>query len=434
MVLFEILIILLLILLNGFLVMTELALVAARQARLQARAQKGNRRARAALELARSPDRPLSTIQIGVTLIGILSGAVGGATVGRHVGDFLQNVPLLAPYGQAIGVAIVVILVTYLSLVLGELVPKRLARENSERVIMTMAGPLRFLMAVFWPVVRLLTASTGLVVRLLGRKAVPEPPVTEEEIRILLEQGTEAGVFEEAEQMMLAGVFRLNDRPIGAVATPRTEIDWLDMDDPPEEVIRQVVESAHSRFPVARGDLDHVVGVARGKDILARQVSTSQVDLTAVLGQPLFVPESMVTSRVLELFRKRGRDLALVVDEYGGLHGLVTTRDILEEIVGSLEAASPQARQRQDGSWLVDGMLPIDDFKDLFDLQELPGEEEGNYQTVAGFVLMQLGRIPRPADSFTWNGLRVEVVDMDGNRIDKVLVAPLQEMAHGPGE
>ncbi len=424
MVLLDILIILLLILLNGYLVMAELALVAARQARLQARAEKGNHRAQAALELVRSPDRPLSTIQIGVTLIGILSGAVGGATVGQHLGNLLQRVPFLAPYSQALGVAIVVVLVTYFSLVLGELVPKRLARANPEQVIMAATAPLRFLMTAFWPVVRLLTASMGLVVRLLGRRVEPEPPVTEEEIRVLLEQGTAAGVFEEAERMMLTGVFRLNDRPIGAVATPRTEIAWLDLDDPPEKVVRYVVENPHSRFPVARGDLDHVVGVIRGKSLLARRLAAPAENPLAVLDQPLFVPETMVTSRVLELFRKRKRDLALVMDEYGGLQGLVTTRDILEEIVGPLEQTSPQAVRREDGSWLIDGMLPIDEFKDLLDLPELPGEEEGNYQTVAGFALMQLGRIPRPADFFSWDGLRIEILDMDGNRIDKLLVVP----------
>ncbi len=420
----EVVVIALLILLNGLFALSELALVAARKARLQQRAEKGDRRARAALKLARAPDQFLSTVQVGITLVGILAGAFGGATLAGHLGARLKGVPLLAPYAEAAALILVVMTITYLSLVLGELVPKRLALHNPERAASAVAPLMLALSGAFRPVIRLLSASTGLVIRLLGVRPSAEPPVTEEEIQALLREGTAAGVFSEAERSMLQSVFQLNDLPVGALTTPRTEIDWLDVEDPPEETLRRVQESPHSVFPVARGNLDRVLGLVHAKDLLAHRLATGAVDLQAVLRPAHFIPQTVAISRLIPALRAWATNLVLVVDEYGGLGGLVTTRDILEHIVGSLEPTAPQAVRREDGSWLLDGMLPIGEFKEIFRLGELPGEEEGGYHTLAGFVLMQLGRVPSPADAFEWSGLKLEVVDMDGRRIDKVLVIP----------
>jgi len=281
---------------------------------------------------------------------------------------------------------------------------------------------------VAYPAVHLLGLSTELLLRALGMRPSTEPLVTEEEIRALIEQGTQAGMFEEAEQEMVERVFRLGDRRVSAVMTPRTEIVWLDREASALEIRRTITESAHSRFLVADGSLDNVLGVVHAKDLLAHILGEQVVNLEATLQQPLYVPESMRALKVLELFKQSGTHIALVIDEYGGIQGLVTPNDILEAIVGDLpeagEQVEPLAVQREDGSWLLDGMLPVDEFKDLFDLGELPGEDQGIYQTLAGFVVMQLGRIPAATDYFVWEGLKIEVMDMDGNRVDKVLVTP----------
>lgn len=422
-ILFEILFIIVLVLINGVLAMAEMAVVAAHQARLRLRADAGDARARAALELAESPDRFLATVQVGITLVGILAGAIGGATIAEQIGDSLAPVPWIGPYSIQIGLVVVVVVTTYLSLVLGELVPKRLALQNPERVAALVARPMRLLSRLAAPVVRLLSASTHVVLRLLGVQPSDAPPVTEDELRLLLEQGTEAGVFEESEQQMVEGVFRLGDRRVGALITPRTEVDWLDIEDSPEENLRRVVDSAHSCFPVAQGDLDHTLGVVRSKDLLVACLSGQPIELRQSLREPVFVPETTLASQVLEALRYSAVKIVLVVDEYGGVSGLVTVNDLLEEIVGDLEEDRPRVVQREDRSWLVDGMLDIDELRDYLQIPVLPGEAEGYYETVGGFVLMTLGRVPDPADSFEWSGWRFEVVDMDGNRVDKVLVA-----------
>jgi putative hemolysin len=429
-IMFEALVIFLLIILNGVFAMSEIAVVSARKARLQQWAEAGDAKARAALELANAPNQFLSTVQIGITLIGILAGAFGGATIARELNARLSSIPLFAPYSHALSLAIVVAITTYLSLIVGELVPKRLALNNPERLAAAIAGPMRALSRVAYPVVHLLGLSTDFVLRMLGTKPSTEPPVTEEEIRALIEQGARTGMFEEAEREMVERVFRLGDRRVGAVMTPRTEIVWLDRDAAPEEIRRTITESAHSRFLVAQESLDNVLGVVHAKDLLAHCLAGQSVDVTTTLQQPLYVPESMAALKVLELFKQSRTHIALAVDEYGGIQGLVTPNDILEAIVGDLpaagEVAEPLALQREDGSWLLDGMLPVDEFKALFHLGFLPGQDQGVYNTLAGFVIMQLGRIPTAADSFEWGGLRIEVVDMDGNRVDKVLVVPLR--------
>jgi putative hemolysin len=427
-VILEGLVVVLLIFINGIFALSEIAVVSARKTRLRQWAEEGNAKARAALELANNPNQFLATIQIGITLVGILAGVFGGATIARELAVILSDITWLAPYSHPLSLVLVVLVITYLSLIVGELVPKRLALNNPERLAMVIAAPMQVLSRIAYPAVHLLGLSTEFLLRALGMKPSTEPPVTEEEIRALIEQGTQAGMFEEAEQEMVERVFRLGDRRVSAVMTPRTEIVWLDREASAQEIRRTIIESVHSRFLVADGSLDNVLGVVHAKDLLAHMLGEQAVNLEATLQQPLYVPESMRALEVLELFKQSGTHIALVIDEYGGIQGLVTPSDILEAIVGDLPAAGeqvePLAVQRGDGSWLLDGMLPVDEFKDLFDLGELPGEDQGIYQTLAGFVVMQLGRIPAATDSFVWEGLKIEVMDMDGNRVDKVLVTP----------
>ncbi len=423
----KLLLILLLMLINGLFAMSEIAMVSVRKARLQQRADKGDRRSLAALDLAASPNRFLSTVQIGITLIGVLAGAYGGATIAPEIAAALTRIRPLAPYADALGLTIAVVGTAYLSLVIGELVPKRLALHYTEGIALAVARPMDILSRIASPIVSLLSASTDLVVRLLGVHSYSEPPVTEDEIRVLVEQGTIAGMIEEVERDMVARVFRLGERQVGALMMPRSEVVWLDLEEPLEEIRRVIESSSYSRFPVARDSLDDILGVVHLKDLLAQLMAGDSLDLKAALQQPLFVPESMQVFQVLELFKQAGVPVALVVDEYGIFQGLITLTDILEGIVGDIpkvnEIEEPMIVQREDGSWLLDGLLTVDEFKDLFELDELPDEED--YQTLGGFMVAQLGRIPTAGDHFLWNRLRLEVVDMDGNRVDKVLVSPV---------
>ncbi|MEH2394639.1 MAG: hemolysin family protein [Nostoc sp.] len=425
---FEILIILVLIIANGVFSMSEMAIVSARKVRLQQLANQGDPKAKAALKLAESPNHFLSTVQVGISLIGILTGAFGGATIANHVAVYIKRVPLLAPYSDPLSFGIVVLIITYFSLIVGELVPKRLALNNPERIASIVAIPMQALAALASPVVYLLSASTDLILRVLGITASSEPQVTEEEIKILIEQGTEAGTFEEAEQDMVERVFRLGDRPVSYLMTPRPDIVWLDLEDTAEENRQKMVDSAYSRYPVCQGGLDNVLGVIPVTDLLARSFREEPLDLTVGLRQPVFVPESTRGLKVLELFKQTITHMALVVDEYGVIQGLVTLNDIMSEIVGDVPSTDgqdqPQAVQREDGSWLLDGMLPVEDFLELFGMEEWQFEERGSYQTLGGFVITNLGRIPAAADYFEWQSMRIEVMDMDGNRVDKVLVVP----------
>ena len=426
---FEISFILVLIVVNGLLAMTELAIVSARKARLQQRINEGDEKARLALELANDPGNFLSTVQIGITTVGILAGAFGGATIARALAERLAQVPALAQVSTSLSIFIVVALITYLSLILGELVPKRLALNNAEAIASYAARPMRFLSRLASPIVSFLSFSTNLVLRLIGMQPSDEPPVTEEEVKVMIEQGTQAGVFEEAEQDMLEGVFRLGDLRVGSLITPRTEIDWLDLDAPPEEHQRKIVESARSRFPVAQGSLDEVIGVVQAKDLLVAYLSGRSVDLRANIREPLFIPQNMPALKLLELIKDTNLPMALVIDEYGGLEGLVTVNDILEAIVGDISVRSetdePEIVQREDGSWLLDGMLAIEEVSDVLKLADFPGVKEGHFSTLGGFIMTHLGHIPEAAENFEWSGFRFEVVDMDGLRVDKVLVAPL---------
>lgn len=425
---FEISIILLLIIINGVFVLSEIALVSSRKARLQQRASEGDEGARKALELASSPNRFLSTSQIGVTFVSILAGAFGGATIAGEVEARLREIPPLAPYSHIEGIVIVVIGISYISLVVGELVPKRLGMSRPEKVASIIASPMNTVSMLLSPVVRVLSISTDLVLKVAGVKPVEEPPVTEEEIKILIDEGTRAGVFEEVEQDIVERVFRLSDRRASSLMIPRADVTWLDIDDTPEEIRRKVDQSDYPLFPVGRGSLDDILGVVRPRDMLSCSLKDQQVDLKSSLIPPQFIPESMAALKILELFKQSGVHVALVVDEYGGVQGLVTLKDILEAIVGDIpyigRPTEPQVVKRDDGSWLVDGMLSTDEFKELFQVKRLPGEETGYYQTIGGFVMMHLGRIPSTGDRFVWDDLRFEVVDMDENRIDKMIIKP----------
>ncbi len=417
----EILAIFLLIVFNGILAMSEAAMLSARKARLQQHANEGKRGAQTALKLVEAPNQFLSTIQIGITVTDILTGAITGALAARLSMNWLARVPALEAFSAAIGVAIGVVVTSYFSIVLGELVPKRLALQNPERLAAFMAGPMTFISKLFTPFVWLLGKSTDLILRLLGVRQVAEIPVTEEELLVQLDQGTQAGVFEETEQDMVEGVFSLSDQRVNALMTPRNEIVWLDVNDTAEEIRRKMAESPYSRFPVGEDSLDRPVGVVKAKDVLLANIRSGK-DLTKLARPPIFIPETAFGSRALEMFRETQRDLMLVVDEFGVVQGLITLADILEEIVGEF-GGEPQATQRQDGSWLLDGMISNEDFKEIFNLRHLPAEEE--YETLGGFVMTHLGRIPKAADRFEWGGLRFEVMDMDGNRVDKVLVTAL---------
>ncbi|MDK2916021.1 MAG: magnesium and cobalt exporter, family [Euryarchaeota archaeon] len=425
----DIAIILLLILVNGFFSMAEFALVSARTARLQKRAAEGDAGAATALELAGDSTLFLSTIQIGITLVGILAGAFGGATLAGPLAEVFARFPVLEPYSGPLAVVTVVAAITYLTLVVGELVPKRVAMTHAERIASLVSRPIWLLSLVAAPIVRLLSASTEGVLMLLRVRKPSEPEVTEEDVRVLIGQATRAGVFEEAEQDMVESVFRLADRRVSVLMTPRPEIVAVDVEDPAEENWRKMVESGHVYFPVYRDHLDNLLGIVSVRSLWARMIAGETPNLSNAIEPAFFVPESVPALSVLDEFKASGARIALVTDEYGSIQGLVTIHDIVESIVGGIPSPEQQpegpAIRRPDGSWLLDGMLPVDEFHDLLDVGTLPGEGRGYYQTLGGFVMMYLERTPQTGDRFVWNGLRFEVLDMDGHRVDKVLVTPV---------
>jgi putative hemolysin len=433
----EILFILLLLIANGLFAMSEIALVSSRKARLQRRAERDDG-ARVALELANAPDRFLSTVQIGITLIGILAGAFGGATISAHLAERLNRIPALAPYSEAVSLVVVVMTITYLSLVVGELVPKRLALNHPERIASRIAKPMRLLSRLTWPAVRALSASSSFLLRLLGARPTEEPPITEEEVKILIDVGAEAGVFEAAEHELVDNIFRLADQKVPQLMTPRLDVVWLDIESPLEEIRGRIIKSPYARMPVCQGTLDNILGVVKARDLLARVLAGEPLDLRAAMRPPLYVPETRTALQLLELFKQSATQIAMVVDEHGALEGLVTMNDVLEAMVGEMPAhprrGESLAVQREDGSWLLDGRTPISDFKELFSIEKLPREEEGGYHTLAGFIMSHLGRLPSASDHFVWNNLRVEVVDMDRRRIDKVLVNRLETEGRGDRE
>jgi putative hemolysin len=419
----EIFIILFVIVLNAVFVLSEMSVASSRKARLQQRVNEGDKGARRALNLIQNPNLFLATVQIGITLIGVLVGAVGGVTLSEPLAELLARIPELAEYAASLALAIVVVGITFVSIVLGELVPKRIALHNPEQIASALAGPMLIVSKLFSPFVWLLGKITDFFLKLLGVKPGSEPPVTEEEIHLLIDQGTQAGVFEEAEQDMVEGIFSLGDQRVYSLMTPRTDIVYLDINDSLDEIHGKISGCEFSRFPVRQGTLDMILGIVKARDLLARSLGGEAIKLKDILKPAFFIPETMFASRALEIFKEKGTELLLVIDEFGGLQGLLTIHDILEEIVGQIEMEEPQATQRQDGSWLLDGMLEVDEFKEIFKLPLLPHEDE--YETLSGFVMMSLGRVPQAADHFEWQGLRFEVIDMDGRRVDKVLVTTL---------
>jgi putative hemolysin len=423
--LLEIVVLLALVLLNGYFAMAELAVVSARAARLEALARKkASRGARLALALAREPGRMLSTVQIGITLVGISAGAFGAARLAEPLENVLARVPALAPVSAEIAYSLVVVVITYLSLIVGELVPKHLALRAPERIAALVAPTIDLLSRISTPAVWLLERSSGFVLRLLGSETQPAETVTEEEVRMLIAEGTRTGVFHRQEQEMIGRVLRLADRPVRAIMTPRLELVWFDVDDDPAKIARIVRESGHSRFLVGKGGLDDVLGVVHVRSLLEPCLAGQPVDLRAALRPVLVVHDSMPVLRVLEALRQARVSMALVVDEYGEVEGVVTVEDVLEAVVGDMPerrlGEEPAIVEREDGSLLMDGMLAIDEVKLALGFDSLP--DEGSYHTLAGFVLAQLGRVPQEGAAVAYGGWRFEVVDMDGRRIDKVLV------------
>jgi putative hemolysin len=412
-----------LLLLNGFLAMAETALLSVRKARLHHLSNEGDARAKVVLKLTENPNQFLSVIQIGITSIDLLIGALTGATLGVWIDGELKRYPLMEPYSGIISILVGILPITFLSLVLGELVPKRLAMRSPERISALVAPPMLFFARLFSPFVRLLSFSTESILRLLGVHPSVDPPVTEEELQVLLDQGTQAGVFEESEQDMIEGVFSIGDQRVYSVMTPSTEIVWLEVDDSAEEIRQKIAACPYSRFPVHDGSSDNVLGVVRSRDLLLKNLAGEKINLKHNLHPAIYIPESALASQALEMFKGGKAELMLVVDEFGAVQGLITLNDILSEIVEGIGSEEPQATQRQDGSWLLDGMLTVDDFKEIFNLRDLP--EEGDYETLGGFIMFSLGRIPQAADKFEWNGLSFEVMDMDARRVDKVLVTTL---------
>ena len=428
----EIIIILAIILVNAIFVLSEMSVASSRKARLQQRINDGDRRANTVLQLIENPNLFLATVQIGITLVGVFVGAVGGARLAAPLSVRLATVPALAAYAGSLALGIVVVSITFVSIVLGELVPKRIALHNPERIAALLAGPMILVSKLFRPFVWILGKFTDFVLKMLGIEPGKEPPVTEEEIQLLIDQGTQAGVFEEAEQDMVEGVFSLADQRVYSLMTPRPDIVWMDVADSVEEIRQKLEQSQFSRFPVRQGSLDAIVGIVKARDLLVQSLNNEPIILKNLLKPAFFVPETMFASRALEVLKEKGTDMLLVIDEFGALQGLLTITDILEEIVGEMENEEPQATQRQDGSWLLDGMLEVDEFKEIFHLPVLPHEDE--YETLSGFVMVSLGRVPQPTDRFEWHGLNFEVMDMDGRRVDKVLVTTLPQRASTPEE
>ena len=427
----ELLLVSVLIVLNGIFVMSEMAIVSARKVRLQQSANQGDRRAGVALDLAMTPDRFLPTVQVGITLMAILSGARGESAISRLLAPKLEQF-LPRYYSEPIASILAIAIITYLTIVIAELVPKQIALNSPEKIASFVAKPIDLLARLSTPLIFALSRSTNFVVKLFGIKRSTQPEVTEEEIKVMIEQGTETGMFEESEQDMVEGVLSLGDLKIGALMTPRPDITWINIEDAIATTREKIIDSDYSRLPVCEGELDRVLGVIHVADLLSQTLKGEEINLTASLSQPLFIPESTRGLKVLEQFKKFGTHIAMVVDEYGVIQGLVTMHDLFEEIFGDItdfneEPEEPQIIQREDGSWLLDGMLSIEELLDQFDIPE-SAVDRGNYHTLGGFAIMQLGKIPTSGEYFIWRKLRFEIVDMDGKRVDKVLVE-LSEIA-----
>ncbi|OJW90891.1 hemolysin family protein [Thiobacillus sp. 65-1402] len=425
----EILFLTALIVLNGAFAMSEIALVTARRARLARLAEDGDAAAAVAMKLHDDPTRFLSTVQIGITSIGILSGIVGEAALAQPLALWLQSLGLEPEASRIASTALVVVVITYVSIVVGELVPKRIGQFNPEGIARRVARPMHLLAILARPFVRLLAGSTDAILRLLGKQPSSQEGVIEEEIHALLEEGSESGAIEQQERDMVRNVFRLDERHINSLMIPRADIVYLDASLPPEENLRRVAESEHSRFPVCRGGLDEVLGIVTAKQLLNQQLRGGNADdLTARLTPAVYVPESLTGMDLLEHFRASDTQMVLIIDEYGEINGLVTLQDVLEAVTGEFKPRNQEdawAVLREDGSWFLDGLIPIPELKDRLGLKTVPEEDRGRYHTLSGLVMWLSGRLPQTGDILVWENWRLEVVDLDGKRIDKILATPI---------
>jgi putative hemolysin len=433
----EIIILLALFLINGVFAMSEIAVVASRKARLENLSRKGIKSSQTALDLANSPGVFLSTVQVGITAIGLITGAFSGTTIAEDLVVYFKTISFTAKYSQFLGFFIVIVLITFLSLIIGELVPKRIAINNPEKIAVLISYPMKVLSVIAKPIVGFLTFCTNLILKMLRVKPYSRPAITEEEIKILIGEGKTAGVIEKTEQEILDSVFKFGDKRVESMMTPRTQVIWLDIHSSPEENMRIISENNYSHFPVCDENIDKMLGIVKIKEVLKDQIEGKKFNLKENLIQPLFVPETSRALKLLERFKETKNHVAIVIDEYGGIQGLVTLTDLVEEVLGEFpgsgEQEEPYAIKREDESWLIDGLIPVDEFKKIFGIEILPGEEEENFQTISGFIMLQLEKIPRTGDKFENSGLTFEVVDMDGNRIDKILVKKSPQISNIDG-
>lgn len=422
----ELAFILVLLLANGVFSMTEIAVVSARKARLRQRADTGDARARAALDLAENPNRFLATIQVGITLVGVLAAAFGGATVAERLAEVLKRVSWLQSAAEPVSFGLVVAGITLVTLVIGELVPKRLGLANPEGIAVALAGPMQALARLARPLIAVLSVCTEGVVRLLRVKPQTAAPVTEDEVRLLVREGMRAGVFHPSEPAMVEGVLALDHLPVRQLMTPRAKIIWVNVDDPHDAIWHKIVVSGHTTFPVYEGNRDNVVGVVTVKAIYANLAAGIPPKVRDLMTPALVVPGVVSAAALLDTFKRTGKHLALVTDEFGGIVGLISLHDIMEAIIGELpspdERLKPTAQRRDDGSWLVDAAIELEDFERIVPAFALPPAAERDYRTFAGFVFQQLGHVPAEGETFRWQGYVVEVIDMDGHRVDKVLL------------
>lgn len=429
----DILIILGLILINGVFAMSEIAIVTSKRIRLQKLAENGSRGAKVALDLSDSPSRFLSTIQVGITLIGIFNGAFGEASLVDQLKPQVELIPLLSVYAREIALGIVVVGITFASLILGELVPKRIAMQYPEVIASIVSAPMLWLSRLMGPFVRVLTGSTEFILRILGMHHKKDDSVTEEEIAGLFREGADAGLFEKTEHDIVSRALRLDDQRVGSLMTPRMDVDYIDIEDTIDINLTKIADSSYSRFPVCKGDLSHIIGVVHAGNLFEQAINgkaITAVDIEAAARPPLFVPETISAMQLLETLKKNRAELALVIDEYGEIEGVVTLSDVLGALVGDVSVIDEHHEvdgvRREDGSWLIDGGVSFDRFRELLETEvRFPEEASGTYHTLAGFVMTFLGHIPQMSDAFEWEGYRIEVVDMDRNRIDRLLITQL---------
>ncbi len=430
----DVAILLALIALNALFAMAEVALLTAKRSKLQRMVDSGDRQAAAALELGEDPNRFLSTVQIGITTIGILNGVVAESALSAPVAHWLESLGVAKDTSGWLASTLIVFIITYLSIVLGELVPKRIGQTNPEPIARIVARPMLTLALIARPLVRLLSGSTQILLRAVGIRHAGVPIVTEEEIHALLEEGSDAGIIEENERQMVRNVFRLDDRQITSLMVPRGDIISLDLDEPLNENLQRIQDSEHSRFPVCKGGFDDVLGFINAKVLLTQTLRGETPDFKTNLQPAVFVPESLTGMELLEHFKSSGVQMAFVIDEYGEIQGLITLQDLIEAIAGEFKPDDHEdawAIQRQDGSWLLDGIIPVPELKDTLGLEAVPEEDKGRYNTLSGMLMLLMGRIPAAGEAVAWGGWQFEVVDMDGKRIDKVLASPQDPTADG---